>query len=133
VGGSGVPSPVSVAAADVAMDEVKEEKRPIFKDPDFQVHGSPPPSVVNHKLENGMLVQYSLPPLSFYCVIISLSFCNLVFVMIFEVLTVVFNENLSPLECYAMLIGKQLTRHYGVTPQKMFHFLISVCFLTTYI
>jgi hypothetical protein len=36
VGGSGVPSPVSVAAADVAMDEVKEEKRPIFKDPDFQ-------------------------------------------------------------------------------------------------
>jgi hypothetical protein len=38
VGGSGVPSPVSVAAADIAMEEVKEEKRPIFKDPDFQVH-----------------------------------------------------------------------------------------------
>ncbi|XP_069690208.1 INO80 complex subunit C isoform X2 [Periplaneta americana] len=34
VGGSGVPSPVSVAAAE--GDEVKEEKRPIFKDPDFQ-------------------------------------------------------------------------------------------------
>jgi hypothetical protein len=31
---------MSLAAADVAMDEVKEEKRPIFKDPDFQVHGS---------------------------------------------------------------------------------------------
>ena len=32
VGGSGVPSPV----ADVASEEVKEEKRPVFKDPDFQ-------------------------------------------------------------------------------------------------
>jgi hypothetical protein len=40
VGGSGVPSPVSVAAADTALEEVKEEKRPIFKDPDFQVHWS---------------------------------------------------------------------------------------------
>jgi hypothetical protein len=38
VGGSGVPSPMSVAAADIAMEEMKEEKRPIFKDADFQVH-----------------------------------------------------------------------------------------------
>jgi hypothetical protein len=37
VGGSGVPSPVSVSAADVAMEDLKEEKRPVFKDPDFQV------------------------------------------------------------------------------------------------
>jgi hypothetical protein len=37
VGGSGVPSPVSVSAADIAMEDLKEEKRPIFKDPDFQV------------------------------------------------------------------------------------------------
>jgi hypothetical protein len=37
LGGSGVPSPVSVSAADVAMEDLKEEKRPVFKDPDFQV------------------------------------------------------------------------------------------------
>ena len=108
VGGSGVPSPVSVAAADVAMDEVKEEKRPIFKDPDFQVHGSWLYfyRVLNHILENGLLVQHSLLPLSIHFVTTLLSFCNFIFVMRFEVLTVVFTEDLSPLKCYAVLIGK---------------------------
>jgi hypothetical protein len=37
LGGSGVPSPVSVSATDVAIEDLKEEKRPVFKDPDFQV------------------------------------------------------------------------------------------------
>lgn len=108
VGGSGVPSPVSVAAADMGMDEVKEEKRPIFKDPDFQVHGSLFYfyRVLNHILENGLLVQHSLLPLSFHFLITSLSLCIFSFVVRFEVLTLVFTEDLSPLECYALLIGK---------------------------
>jgi len=98
VGGSGVPSPVSVAAADVAMDEVKEEKRPIFKDPDFQVHGNSLYfyRVLNHILENGLLVQHSLLPLSIHFVTTLLSFHKFIFVMRFEVLTVVFTEDLSP-------------------------------------
>ena len=39
-------------------------------------------------------------------IITSLSLCIFIFVVRFEVLTVVFTEDLSPLECYALLVGK---------------------------
>jgi len=84
VGGSGVPSPVSVAAADVAMEEVKEEKRPVFKDPDFQV--------VCWKVVCQFIILYSCtsfhPPPSF-----SASFPTACIVYLFQVVSSLYHRS----------------------------------------